>query len=104
MKSIEESAFQIIEPSMKYDSDPKRLEVIEKFSLNGSEIKLSILKTAGHTPDHQSPVLIKDGVIDFIFLGEAAGTIYHDTRLVTMPTSMPIFYNHENYIMYEKLL
>jgi glyoxylase-like metal-dependent hydrolase (beta-lactamase superfamily II) len=98
MRSIEEPAFKIIEPSMNYNSDPRKLENIESFRFNDSEIKLGILKTAGHTPDHQSPVFIKDGMIDFIFLGEAAGTLYHDTSLVTMPTSMPIFYNHKDYM------
>ena len=71
---------------------------IETFTVNGSEVKLAILRTPGHTPDHQTPVLIKENLIDFIFLGEAAGTIYHDSKLLTMPTSMPIYYNHEEYM------
>ncbi|MFW9939131.1 MAG: hypothetical protein ACFFD5_15905, partial [Candidatus Thorarchaeota archaeon] len=28
----------------------------------------------------------------------AVGTIYHATKLVTMPTSMPIYYNHSEYM------
>ena len=98
MKPIEDEAFKIIEPSINFNSNPNKLDVIESFQLNGSEIKLAILKTPGHTPDHQTPILIKDGSIDFIFLGEAAGTIYHDSELVTMPTSMPIFYSHKDYM------
>jgi len=61
-------------------------------------IKLSILNTPGHTPDHQSPVIVKNDQIDFIFLGEAVGTIYHGSKLVTMPTSMPVYYNHADYM------
>lgn len=98
MKPIEEQAFKIIEPSSYFSSKPKGLDVIEIFTVNGSEVKLAILRTPGHTPDHQTPVLIKENLIDFIFLGEAAGTIYHDSKLLTMPTSMPIYYNHEEYM------
>ncbi|TKJ19365.1 MAG: hypothetical protein CEE43_15760 [Promethearchaeota archaeon Loki_b32] len=98
MKLIEEQAFKIIEPSTCFSSNPNRLDVIETFTAKGSEVKLAILKTPGHTPDHQTPVLIKDNLIDFIFLGEANGTIYHDSKLLTMPTSMPIYYNHEEYM------
>ncbi|MFX1379886.1 MAG: MBL fold metallo-hydrolase [Promethearchaeota archaeon] len=98
MKPIEESAFKIIEPSINFNSNANNLDIIEKFSIEGTEIKLAILKTPGHTPDHQTPLFIKHNSIDFIFLGEAAGTIYHDTKLLTMPTSMPIYYNHEDYM------
>ncbi|MFW9988942.1 MAG: hypothetical protein ACFFC3_09825, partial [Candidatus Odinarchaeota archaeon] len=28
----------------------------------------------------------------------AAGTLYHSSKLLTMPTSMPVYYNHENYM------
>ncbi|MFX1327620.1 MAG: MBL fold metallo-hydrolase [Promethearchaeota archaeon] len=98
MKSIEEDAFKIIELNTNFNSNPDELDIIEKFSANGLEIKLAILKTPGHTPDHQTPVLIKDGLIDFIFLGEAVCTIYHSSKLLTLPTSMPIYYNHEDYM------
>ncbi len=98
MKPIEEYAFKIIEPSVNFNHNPDKLDVIEKFKVNGTEIKLAILKTPGHTPDHQTPLFIKQNSIDFIFLGEAAGTIYHNTKLLTMPTSMPIYYNHEDYM------
>lgn len=98
MKPIEDNAFKIIEPSTKFKKNTDELDVIEKFTINGLKIKLAILKTPGHTPDHQTPVLIKDDSIDFIFLGEAAGTIYHYSKLLTMPTSMPIYYNHGAYM------
>jgi len=98
MKPIEEKAFKIIEPSKFVNSNSGKLEIIDYFTVNGSEIKLAILKTPGHTPDHQSPVLIKGKSIEFIFLGEAVGTMYHKSKLLTMPTSMPIYYNHEDYM------
>ncbi len=98
MEPIEEDAFKIIEPSTNFNSNSLKLDIIEKFSANGSEIKLAILRTPGHTLDHQTPVFIKDGLIDFIFFGEAVGTIYHSSKLLTLPTSMPIYYNHEDYM------
>ncbi|MHA1292148.1 MAG: MBL fold metallo-hydrolase [Promethearchaeota archaeon] len=95
MKQIENSAFKIIEPSNKFLNNPNSLEYIDEFNLNGEKIKLCILKTPGHTPDHQCPLFIKNNEIEFIYLGEAAGTIYHSTKLITMPTSMPIYFNYE---------
>jgi len=98
MKPIEESAFQIVEPSTNFNSDVSRLDFIDSFTINGSEVKLGILKTPGHTPDHQCPIFVKDNLIDFIQLGESVGTIYHTSELITMPTSMPTYYNHEEYM------
>ena len=98
MKPIRYEAFKMIEPIQDFNNKAKNLEMIDKFHINGSEVKLSIFRTPGHTPDHQCPVLIKDGNIDFIQYGESAGTIYHESKLLTMPTSMPIYYNHEKYM------
>ncbi|MHA2283503.1 MAG: MBL fold metallo-hydrolase [Promethearchaeota archaeon] len=98
MKPISDEAFKIIEPIQNFNIKAINLEVIDKFHVNGSEVKLAIFKTPGHTPDHQCPALIKDGSIDFIQYGESAGTIYHESKLLSMPTSMPIYYNHEKYM------
>jgi glyoxylase-like metal-dependent hydrolase (beta-lactamase superfamily II) len=98
MEPIEDDAFKVIEPKGNFHIDVNKLEILDKFNVNGEEIRLTILKTPGHTPDHQSPVFLREGKIDFIFLGEAVGTIYHATELLTMPTSMPIYYNHADYM------
>ena len=98
MKPIEENAFKIIVPSTNFNRNPSKLDFIDKFSINGSEVNFGILKTPGHTPDHQCPVFVKDNNLDFIHLGESLGTIYHSTELVTIPTSMPTYYNHEEYM------
>lgn len=98
MKPIEEKAFKIILPSTNFDGDPNNLEFIDTFSISGSKVKFGILNTPGHTPDHQCPVFVKDNTLDFIHLGESLGTIYHSSELVTMPTSMPTYYNHEQYM------
>ncbi|MFX1573599.1 MAG: hypothetical protein ACFFB0_12685 [Promethearchaeota archaeon] len=98
MEPIEESAFQIVEPTIKFESNVNKLESVSTFHINSSDVKLIIFKTPGHTPDHQCPAFVKDGNPDFIHFGEAVGTIYHSTKLVPLPTSMPIYYNHEKYM------
>ena len=98
MKPIEENAFKIIEPSKNFSSDPKSLEIIDTFHKNNDEIKLGILHTPGHTPDHQCPFLIRNSEMEFIFWGEAVGTIYHASKLLTMPTSMPTYFNYNEFM------
>jgi glyoxylase-like metal-dependent hydrolase (beta-lactamase superfamily II) len=98
MNPIEDSAFMIVTPSSNFNRNPNKLDFIDSFTINGSEVKFGILKTPGHTPDHQCPFFVKDGSVDFIHLGESVGTIYHSSELVTMPTSMPTYYNHEEYM------
>ncbi|MGV9173127.1 MAG: MBL fold metallo-hydrolase [Promethearchaeia archaeon] len=98
MKPIEEEAFELIEPLENYRKIKIAGSVIDTFHIDSSEVHLKILNSPGHTPDHQSPLFMKDGEINFIFLGEAVGTIYHSTELVTMPTSMPVFYDHKKYM------
>ncbi|TFG16257.1 MAG: MBL fold metallo-hydrolase [Promethearchaeota archaeon] len=95
MEKIEESAFQIIEPSTQFNAT---IPPIAEFEVNTSKVQLVIYKTPGHTPDHVCPAFIRDGEIEFIFWGEAAGTIYHASKLITMPTSMPVYYNHYDYM------
>ena len=98
MKPIEENAFKIIEPAIDFGVNPNSFEILDTFKMNGKEIKFSIVKTPGHTPDHQCPLFIKDGEIDFIFLGEAIGTLYHSSKLLTMPTSMPVYFKYKEYM------
>ena len=95
MKQIEDEAFKIIEPSLKFNVN---IEPIDVFKINDTDVKLVIYKTPGHTPDHVCPAFIRNGKLEFIFWGKAVGTIYHSSKLVTMPTSMPIYYNHEDYM------
>lgn len=89
MRVIEDNNFKIINIS----EDPENLKIIETFRVNGSEVELAILKTPGHVPDHECPVFIKDGEVDFVFLGEAAGFLQHTTKLLTLPVSAPPLYS-----------
>jgi glyoxylase-like metal-dependent hydrolase (beta-lactamase superfamily II) len=98
MRPIEEKAYKIIKPLKDFPKNINTYLPIDTFYSNGEKVNMVIFHTPGHTPDHQSIVFIKNNEIDFLFLGEAAGTIYHTTELLTMPTSMPVYYNHTNYI------
>jgi len=99
MNPIKEDAFKLIEPTKNIADKPHLFEIIDTFKRNGEEVKLSILKTPGHTPDHQCPLFInKNNEIDFLFLGEAVGTMYHSTELLTLPTSMPIYFKYKEYM------
>ncbi|TFG06459.1 MAG: MBL fold metallo-hydrolase [Promethearchaeota archaeon] len=99
MEPIEDKAFELITPS-----EPEPMKIIESFSLNDSKIDLAIIKTPGHTPDHQSSLFIRDGKINFIFFGEAVGTLYHSSELITLPVSAPIHYNYEDHMHTLKIL
>lgn len=98
MKPIEDEAFKLIEPSTRFSNNLDELEIHETFSLNKEPVSLVIFNTPGHTPDHQSIAFIRNEEIDFIFYGEAVGTLYHSSKLLTTPTSMPIFFDHEEYM------
>ena len=98
MEPIEDDAFRIIEPSSNFSPDPNSLDFIETFHKDGKEIKLAILKTPGHTPDHSVIALVKDNEIDFLHSGEAIGTLYHTKKLVSMPTSMPVYFNYKDFM------
>ncbi len=98
MRPIEDEGFKIIKPSTNFNNGLKSFDIIDKFNINGLEIKLAILNTPGHTFDHQCPIFIKNDDIDFIFFGEAVGTLYHSSKLITLPTSMPIYFRYKDYM------
>jgi len=98
MKPIEDNAFKITEPSKNFVDNPNLIDIMDVFKINGEEIKLGVLKTQGHTPDHQCPVFIKNNKFDFLFFGEAVGTMYHSTKLLTWPTSMPVYFKYKEYM------
>jgi glyoxylase-like metal-dependent hydrolase (beta-lactamase superfamily II) len=104
MKPIEEQAFKLIQPDENFEHGINSISILDSFKVQNSKIELAILKTPGHTPDHQCPLFIKNGNIDFIFYGEAVGTIYHSQKLITMPTSMPVFFNYNDYMTTVKKL
>lgn len=98
MREIRDEAFEIITPCNQFLKDLDSLDYIKSFKNNGEDVKMALLETPGHTPDHQSISFIKNNEIQFIFLGEAVGTLYHSNKLITSPTSMPIFFDYNTYM------
>jgi glyoxylase-like metal-dependent hydrolase (beta-lactamase superfamily II) len=87
MKPPSDNAFEIIAPET--DIHLKGLP---------EEMKFSLLKTPGHTPDHVSPVLSENGKTSFVFMGESGGTLMYTSKLMTLGTSMPPDFNYSSYI------
>lgn len=98
MNPIEDDAFILIQPDSDYEKGMNAIHIIESFSMGNSNYDFALLKTPGHTPDHQCPLFMRNNEIDFIFFGEAVGTLYHSSELLTMPTSMPVYFNYSEYM------
>jgi glyoxylase-like metal-dependent hydrolase (beta-lactamase superfamily II) len=98
MNPIEENAFKLIEPCTKFDDGLTSINIIDTFRIRESEVKLAILKTPGHTHDHQCPLFIKNNKIDFLLLGESVGISYSPTKLLALPVSVPPYFNYNDTI------
>lgn len=98
LRMIEESAFKVLRSEDYFDIDDSCLRIIDTFELNYSKVELAIIKTPGHSPGHICPLFIKDGVVDFIYVGEAAGAFLHSTSLITVPSSAAPDFNYETYM------
>ena len=86
MEPIEDKYFQIIEPDVKLLLDEEK------------KLELMLVSSPGHTHDHVCPTIFKDGTPCFSYFGEAAGTLFNQTDLKTLPTSMPTEFNYEKYM------
>jgi len=98
MNPIPDDAFEISRPITDFVNFNKNESLFHIIDYDGHEYKLGLFNTPGHTLDHVCPAIIKDGNVDFIVLGEAGGTLYHSSKLVTLPTSMPPVFNYEKYM------
>lgn len=93
MEPIPDDAFVIVEPEGLIPVNFK----------TGDQIRL--YHTPGHSPDHCSPCIFKDGNPVFIFAGEAAGASHNPYKLYTSPTSMPPNFNYDIYMTsFEKII
>jgi len=86
MNPVPEYAFQIIE---KDEDLPFNLK---------ENYKIRLISTPGHTNDHVCPVVIKDNKPQFIYSGEAAGTLFNSSKLISLPTSMPPGFDFNKYM------
>jgi glyoxylase-like metal-dependent hydrolase (beta-lactamase superfamily II) len=98
MNPIPDDGFQIISPITDFINFSKSGSLIHIINFNGHRYELGLFNTPGHTPDHVCPAIIKDGRVDFILLGEAGGTLYHSSKLITLPSSMPPVFNYKKYM------
>jgi glyoxylase-like metal-dependent hydrolase (beta-lactamase superfamily II) len=87
MKFIPDKVFEIIDPNQ--DLYIPGLNEDQSFRLES---------TPGHTPDHVTATLSNNGETTFMFVGEGAGSLMHDSKLVTLGTSMPPEFNFNHYI------
>jgi glyoxylase-like metal-dependent hydrolase (beta-lactamase superfamily II) len=87
MHPLPEEAYEIVDPGT-----PLPIPGLER----GQTFQL--VATPGHTADHCSPALIENGHATFMFCGEAAGTLFNSTKLVTFGTSMPAEYDTNQYL------
>lgn len=87
MKAIPDKAFEIITPNQEI-SIPGLTEN-QTFKLES---------TPGHTPDHVTPTLNNNDKAVFMNTGEAAGTLMHSSKLITLGTSMPPEFNFKSYM------
>lgn len=104
LKEINEYALKIIEPIEDFGDNLENFKVIDSFRLNEKEVKFTMIKTPGHSPDHACSLMIINNEIDFIFLGEALGLKNHPTKLVTIPSSAAPDFNYNDYMSSVKKL
>ncbi|MFX0070420.1 MAG: MBL fold metallo-hydrolase [Candidatus Hermodarchaeota archaeon] len=98
IKEIKESAFKVIEPIDEFEKINEVFNFVDTFTLKDKEIKFTLIKTPGHTSDHISPLLIKDGKIDFIYVGEALGLMNQSKELITGPSSGAPDFNYKDHM------
>ncbi len=61
-------------------------------------VRVKLLHTPGHTADHCSPSVVRGDRTLFTFAGEALGTIYTNSKMLSTPTSMPPNFVYKDYI------
>ncbi|MHA1777292.1 MAG: hypothetical protein DRO88_01700 [Promethearchaeia archaeon] len=62
--------------------------------------KIKLVPTPGHCPDHVSPSIFFNSSTSpqFLFGGEAVGTFYHESELMSAATSMPPNFQYNLYM------
>lgn len=94
MPYIPDEDFKILKPD-------KAIDIQGLFGRNFDfQHEVNLVSTPGHTPDHSSVYFRSKGIpgASFLFSGEAAGTLFHKDKLVSLPTSMPSKYRHDWYM------
>lgn len=92
MEAVPESAYSIVKQDSTLPFD----------LTTGASIQL--VSTPGHSLDHSSPTVFMNQRSEFTFLGEAAGTLFHSTKLVSVSSTMPNFRWDTYYQSFSKLI
>ncbi len=87
MKALPDNAYEITVPN-----EPLKISGLEDSK------EFMLVSSPGHTPDQVCPTLFEEGRPEFMFLAEAAGSLFHSQRLVTLGTGMPPGYNFKTYV------
>ncbi|MFQ5819413.1 MAG: MBL fold metallo-hydrolase [Candidatus Heimdallarchaeota archaeon] len=87
MEPLPAEAFEIVDPD----------EPILIPGMDGT-MRFELISTPGHTTAHVSPTFFKNNKPEFMYLGEAAGSLLHLTKLVTLSTSMPPDFKFNSYM------
>ncbi len=86
MNPAPEKAFEIVKKDVNLPIDL------------GEGYTIRLISTPGHTPDYNSPTIFLNGKTRFCFSGEAAGNLYHRSKIISTVSSMPSNFNFEIYI------
>ncbi len=86
MESVPDEAFEIVGEDCSLPIE----------FADGAKIKL--VHSPGHSPDHCSPSVIRNGRVEFMFVGEACGTFYTEDCILTTPSSMPPNFRYNEYM------
>ncbi|MHA1819449.1 MAG: MBL fold metallo-hydrolase, partial [Promethearchaeota archaeon] len=87
MDPVSEEAYEIVKKD-------------QELNLGLEDYKVIYLSTPGHCNDHCSPMFVnkETNKCEFLFAGEAAGTLFHGSRLISLPTSMPSNFHYDLYM------
>ena len=98
LRDIPRDYFKIIRSDEYFDEKNDFFTPIDIFRTKNYSIQLSAILTPGHAPGHISIIFLKDGVVDFVYLGEAAGALSNDSKLISVPTSSAPDFNNNDYM------
>ncbi|MCF2141568.1 MAG: MBL fold metallo-hydrolase [Candidatus Lokiarchaeota archaeon] len=94
-KEFEEEAFIILDQNNRDKNRDNKIPI--EFESN---VEIKLIPSPGHSPDHVCPAVFTNSSKspDFLFGGEAVGTFYNETQLISASTSMPPNFQYEIYL------
>ncbi|MHA1368943.1 MAG: MBL fold metallo-hydrolase [Promethearchaeota archaeon] len=87
MEPLPDDAYEIVKPD-----EPIPVPGLEEYQ------EFILVSTPGHTQDHVCPTIKEKENTIFVYLAEAAGTLFHSKKIATLPTSMPPDFKFKDYM------